>query len=293
MKEKERNAVLARLTSTDAASLKQHDINTNAYQHTMDEYNAVDRLMSTYTLSMLGADDLRKIMVKHLQVSDLTMNFIASNLFASQLKGGLLNTFERPGHTTKNYLETRNRTEEVLFGYSDRKNHTGGKPGIFDRLKKFGNYIDNPEFAPSMRPKYGALNFTNHQFGAAPTWGRSFMVLKEHVKHNCTFTDFDSFKYESSPAGGLKVATFTQMDRIITNLNPNMLDKLNTMISTLGSRLEPRNYIEAQIHGDIRFNRDVAKMYIDTSDVINTDNPMLREHIDKFARKNGIPLRYI
>jgi hypothetical protein len=309
MTEQERQAALARLTSTDTASLKQEDIARNSFQGTMDEYDAINRLMansnitdqfnasisrlmSPYAKTFLDADNLRKIMVQHLQKSDLTVNFRVSDLFASKLKGGIMNTFERPGHSAGGYLNTRNQTEENLFGYSNSNSHTGGSRGIFDRMSRFGNMNNNADFAPSMRPKYGALNFTNQRIGAAPAYGRSFMVLKEHVKHNCTFTDRDSFSYAGNPSGGDKVATYHNMDRIIANLPDNKLDQLYTMVTSLGSQLNPISYIEAQIHGEIIFNRDIRKMCIDSMD-LNFSTPQTREHLEHFSRKFSIPVTYL
>jgi len=289
MTEQERQRILSRLASTDVVSLKQADIKTNSFQGSLDELEIALKLSKKFRIPLTQVDPLRNAMINHLQNSDLTVNFKADQLFANKLRGGLLNTFERPGHSSGGYLEDRESSEENLFGYSRSNGRTSDRQSIYDRLKQFGsrNSID---FAPSMRPKYGALNYTNYPYGSATLYGKSHMVLKEHVKHNCTFTGVDSMNYKQDSSGGVKAATFINMERIIANLADKTLEGLGEMVNNPNQQKKPQGYIEAQIHGEIKFSRDVAKIYIDNIEA--STNPNLRKHIDSFSRKYRIPVQY-
>lgn len=288
------NKVLSRLASSDVVALKHKEINDNTFQSALDEHNILMRLSRVFGLGVAPSDQLRKDMIEFLQKSDLTVNFKVSGMFASKVRGGLLNTFERPGSSNNGYLQTRNRAEEGMFGYSSKGSRAKGSQAVFDRLKAFGNR-DSEDFVASMRPKYGALNYTNDPNGAAggPVYGRSYMVLKEHIKHNCTYTAMDSFAYASNPSIGDKVASFLNMDRVIANLNDTQLRLLKAMVDNPDAKKTRNHYIEAQIHGEIRFDRDVDSMYIDNMDLSTCDNEReMRKRIESFSRKYKIPVHY-
>lgn len=279
MNEQIRNAVLARLASTDAASGKNEEIKVSAGA---DKTAAINRLRNTYHINEDAAKQLRKLIVGYLQDCDLTVNFKVSTLFQSKLKGGLLNTYQT-GTSTPGYMQSRDRAENTLFNYAN---------SAIDRLRQFGsNDHNNVDFVPSMRPKYGALNYTNNRKGAAYLYGHSFFILKDHVKLNCTYTDRDSFGYGSIPAGGSRVASYVNMDRLLIHMDNVMLDNLFRLLNTPQASLRATNYIEAQMHGEIWFSRDIKEMHIDTIERDMT--PGSQRLIEKFARKNCILLKYI
>lgn len=293
MNEDEKKA-LVRLTSTDVVGLKHQEINENTSQASQNEDDILSELSGKWSLNLEAADQLRKDMIKLLQMSDLTVNFKVSVLFASKVRGGLLNTFERPGTTNDIYLQTRNRAEEGMFGYSSHGSGSSGNQAVADRLKAFGDR-DSEDFVASMRPKYGALNYTNDPNGAAGgySYGRSYMVLKEHVKHNSTYTAMDSFSYASDPSSGNKVASFLNMDRVIANLDDVQLRLLKAMVADPNARMTRNHYIEAQIHGEIRFDRDVKSIYIDNMDLSSCENEReMRKRIESFSRKYNILVHY-
>jgi hypothetical protein len=287
--EREERAVLSRLAASDIVSLKHKEILGDSFNHTMDEYNSLMKIAIKRKITVIEATELRQRIIKHIQNSKLTINFSPGKLFETKLQGGIMNTHERTGESGGGYMESRHKAEENLFGYSKDRGKNGKTQGVFDRIKKFGsnNSID---FAPSMRPRYGALNYTESKSGAASLYGRSYMVLKEHVKFNSTFTSRDSMAYSANPSGGEMVATYLNMNRIFHDMSDVMLDKLCQMVSSGSALSERLGYIEAQIHGEILFNRDVSELHIDYSDGDMRTKPQLSEHIKKFAKKNNIPL---
>lgn len=292
MTSKEREQVLARLASGDVASLKDLDIKSNA---SLDEQAAIMRMMILFRSSPMEVENAYRRLVKHLQDSDLTVNFKANEFFdGATAKDRLFNAFERSN--TPSYMSQRDQAEEGLFDYSNTRGKTE-KKGVLDRVKKFGRYAagTNPSFAPSMRPKYAALNFANYREGAAKSYGRSCMILKEHVKHNCSFTDRDSFGYIGNASGASMTANYHHISRLIENMEERMLKALYNIAT--GNYLEVvrfGGYIEAQVHGNILFNRDVKKICIDNMEMQATPNPdRLKDTIVQFAKKNGIRLEYI
>lgn len=69
------------------------------------------------------------------------------------------------------------------------------------------------------RVKYGVINFTNDPKGVkcALSYGQSYLLLKEHVRPRCTFTNKDS---SSSDA---QIGTFKYPFHVIEKMNDNEL----------------------------------------------------------------------
>ena len=69
------------------------------------------------------------------------------------------------------------------------------------------------------RVKYGVINFTNDPKGVkvCAGYGASYLLLKEHVRERCTFTDMDSSSTTSS------IGTFKFCFKILSKLNDTEL----------------------------------------------------------------------
>jgi len=152
------------------------------------------------------------------------------------------------------------------------------------------------------RPKYGALNLMLHPDGPSPRFGSCYLVLKPEVSHRSTFTYLDS--HQNPPEKG----TYEEFDDIMAALlqevftrdfgigeNRLMPDKLiNHLITVLpktfsdpAERMPARNlnhYIEAQIHGEIRLDRDVEALVSDPS----FDRVEVGKMLDTICSQNGI-----
>lgn len=63
------------------------------------------------------------------------------------------------------------------------------------------------------------INFTNDPKGVSSCagYGASYILLKEHVRERCTFTDKDSSSADSS------IATFKYCFKILSKMNDNEL----------------------------------------------------------------------
>jgi hypothetical protein len=294
MTEKEKQEALSRLAASEVLSLQDKQINSSKVQMAMDEFEAVLKIMRVLNVMADQAETVHQRLIDHLKQSDLTINFKAGEFFEVKPKGFYLNVFEK-NRNGASYVATRDKVEENIFGYSKTDKKKTPKE-VIDRAKQFGSFTDNtnPSFVPSIRPKYAALNFTRDQNGAASHYGRSYMVLKEHVKHNCTFTDKDSFAYGETRNVTSLVANYHHLDRLIVTMDSAKLKKLYNAATGGGSQSSSGvlSYIEAQVHGDIMFNRDVKKLYIAASEVTGPNDRRLREMIAKFTKKNGILLEY-
>jgi hypothetical protein len=141
------------------------------------------------------ADDQYEIITERLRDSDLTINFRA-HLFFDKFPGSdrYFNQFESG---SSQWLDdeakaTRNEVEQKLMGYNEPNQGAytyGGSPVAEDRINTLGS-LGSVSFVPSVRPKYAALNYAELINGAASRAGRSFMVMKDHVKHKSTFFAF-------------------------------------------------------------------------------------------------------
>ncbi|WP_347557849.1 DUF3626 domain-containing protein [Robbsia sp. KACC 23696] len=312
---RERNQVLARLAARDAASLVGMAAEVSA---STDREKALLRVFGVLGVPIIQAYPVLKRLTEHLQTADLTINFAAYKFFNRQPRGtGYVSQFEGGNKWGgSSYITARDEAEEAMFDYSGTK----AKPAsvhadVLRRLRQFGKKSELT-FEPSIRPKYAALNYAQLLHGSAGQWGKSHMVLKEHVKHNATYVHTDSFDEAGNArlraALGDKTASFLNMDRLIANMPDTMLKALYDAYKgvSLGTALQVPGlgdtaYIEAHVHGGLNFDRDIAKIVISNHELTNAEADLknialknksfkvvssktLQETFEKFARKYGI-----
>ncbi|MDQ0842945.1 DUF3626 domain-containing protein [Streptomyces sp. V1I6] len=105
----------------------------------------------------------------------------------------------------------------------------------------FGGAYD--EAAARERPVYGALNFRRKPVGAAPRFGSAHFRLAAHTPARTTFCYPDSF-LEPSDFG--------------------VADRMGLIELALADRKDALDdYIEAQVHGPVRLDRDVEALVLD------------------------------
>ena len=313
----ETNQVLARLAGREAASLVGVGIDGTARG---DKHAALDRIIRE--LKVPNPQEVYTRLVKHLQGSELTINFQAYKFFNRKPSGvGYVSQFEGGNRWGGgSYITDRDTAEEAMFDYSG----TRARPArvhaeVMDRVRLLGKLAAD-RFEPSVRPKYAALNYARLKYGSAGMWGKSFMVLKEHVKHSATYLHSDSFDQIRDPmkraALQTKIATFFDMDRLLVNMPSAMLRALYDAErgkdfgdTTVIDGLNATDYIEAQVHGEVRFERDIAKIMISGAEVNEAQArtqklaaagnfkvvtpKKLRETFDKFGHKYSIPAAVI
>lgn len=118
--------------------------------------------------------------------------------------------------------------------------HPGGDRWRWES-RIFGRAYD--EAPPHERPVYGALNFRRKPVGAAPRFGSAHFRLTAEALTRATFCYPDSV---------LEPADFGTADRmgLIPLATADAADALD-------------DYIEAQVHGQVRLDRDVEALVLD------------------------------
>ncbi len=171
----------------------------------------------------------------------------------------------------------------------------GGERDTWENVLFGGAYRDA---RPEERPKYGALDLMRHADGGSPRFGSCHLVFRESVGERCTFSWGDSHQ------GPEHTATLDALEPIVWAL----LDTLERTTEALGERhLHVReiarrlerggahsalgraldDYVEAQIHGEIRLDRDVAALVVDPS-FAGTETLVA---FVRLSRRHGLPLR--
>lgn len=110
----------------------------------------------------------------------------------------------------------------------------------------FGGSYDNVH--PSMRPKYGALNYRRNSVGAAPRFGSCHVRCAPHISSRVSFCYPDSHLQPRDFAVG-------NVQRLIDLAEKNE--------GSLDPYLD--NYIEAHVHGPLTINEDVDAIVLDPS----------------------------
>lgn len=171
--------------------------------------------------------------------------------------------------------------------------------------------------AAEVRPVYAGLNFSRHPYGAAVGYGSVALVYKSTVMHRCTFIPKDTFDVEFSFQSGTpeeiatsrsKICTAAQFGTLIAHLSTNQLKALCRCVSGQFVVEDfPPNYVEAHIHGGVKFSSDLAAIRIATSGQTTFEKEVgffetkhNRHHargaieyvVATFARRFGVSARY-
>jgi hypothetical protein len=311
---KEKNEVLGRLSGVDARSLKSMGIASTIQS---DERYASFRIELDLKLSSHEAEKVCQQMVKTLKEADLTINFCANKFFSSkswfrQPQGDGFTNYFQGAKSDSIYTAKRDAAEEKLFSYSQTQSGSNDSQ-VSERIKKFGSYDDgmNVYFEPGSRPHYAALNYAKLKGGAAYAYGKSYAVLNDYVRLNATFLHEDSLDTMSrSNNAGLgasdaprMLADHRNLYRLIQNMSTGMLKALYKItagndfgndVLVPGIENSAYSYIEAQVQGGIKFQRDVKKMYISTSELGKEKYYAASKiAVDFFASQNNIEVQYI
>lgn len=118
--------------------------------------------------------------------------------------------------------------------------HPGGDRWRWESRIFNGAYDDAP---PHERPVYGALNFRGRPFGAAPRFGSAHFRLT---------------------AGALARTTFCYPDSFLEPSDFGTVHRMGLVELALADRKDALDdYVEAQVHGPVRIDRDVEALVLD------------------------------
>lgn len=191
---------------------------------------------------------LKVPVVIHLNL-DKTLQYLCNdteyrNQFETQTSGGILSS------------ESRLQWEKVLFN------------GIYDKSEGHD------------KVKYGALNITNSNgIKSCYSYGDSYLILKDDIKKRITFVHGDSSGQD------LHIVTYEYPVPILSFLSDGELkDVIDIAIGRKDSAQSHMYYIEAQIHGPIRLNKDIEKLMVNER---HRDNLNIIKMLDNFSIKNN------
>lgn len=122
--------------------------------------------------------------------------------------------------------------------------HAGGDRWNWESRIFGGAYDQEP---PEMRPKYGALNYRGWRVGASPRFGSAHIRLRPQALERTTFCYPDSHLTPQDFGVRSRMPLLALADR-----NAGGLELLD-------------DYIEAHVHGAIRFEDDVEAIVLDPS----------------------------
>ena len=134
----------------------------------------------------------------------------------------------------------------------------------------FDNMYQNAE--PYERVKYGTLNISNDPHGVSvlTDYGKSYFLLKEHVRNRCTMTDMDQ----------TMVSTFRFCNQMLKSFTNEELQA--AFDGACGKEVKSNGiiseYKEIQIHGPIEFKKDIQRVYIHRDEI--DKNPKCLEEIE-------------
>jgi hypothetical protein len=320
----DRNAALGRLARNETVGLTDR---RQAQDYELIEKFAVKRLVTQNLETPTTADMAYGGIIKLLEDARLTISLKAPNWFYSENKSKTYGNFwERGVSGASSDAGKRDSAENSMFGYSQPV--LVGDPGTIaaqNRLMTLGNR-PSASFQPAMRPRYAAVDFAFCVNGGLSKYGRSFLVMKDYLKHNATYTHCDSFEVEmdlitrkaeyNNVVFNLNdvACSYFQFGHIVLFCHPAILKKLHSYAMGLTKKNSEENilggniYIEAQMHADITFSQDVAALCISARDLAtgpvphpkygkffgsksvwdNADAARTKANAKKFAAANGI-----
>jgi hypothetical protein len=120
--------------------------------------------------------------------------------------------------------------------------HPGGDRWRWESRIFNGAYDSAP---PAERPKYGSLNYKKDCYGGSPRFGSAYLRLKRELLNYSTFCYPDSV-FEPEAFG---TANHMALIELANADDKDLLD----------------DYVEAQIHGELRIARDIEALVLDPS----------------------------
>lgn len=178
--------------------------------------------------------------------------------------------------------------------------HPGGDRDRWEAAL-FGGAYQATGVRPAERPKYGGLNLLDHPDGACPRFGSCHLRLRPHVLTHTTFSFGDSH------VGPADLGTVDLFEPVlaallaVTAATGTCLGRPGTDVLALARHLlRPReaegnrpgrsldDYVEAQVHGELRLDRDVECLVADPSFRGTRVGATLAEA----ARRYRLPLRW-
>lgn len=158
---------------------------------------------------------------------------------------------------------------------------------------------------PRERPKYGSLNLFHFADGSSPRFGSCYLILKPHVFSRTSFTFGDSVSRPVIVATHetLEVLFLTAIDSVLKSEETlgrrwsdpaDFLSSIEEAFAATSVRNWMRvgrildDYVECQIHGSLRLDRDVSGLVIDAA----FRNSAVYDRLLALGTQNGFPIYF-
>lgn len=203
-----------------------------------------------------------EIIKAHVRNAEVTINIPVDRFIDSLGKdvatlleesGQVKNVFETGFSGGDNDTKVRERVERNLFGY--KKIDEGSS------LRKRAE-----------RPRYAGVNATHSASGAADTssYGQSALVLTEEARARMTLTNDDTFSMGRDDVGTFDDLDHVLLARISDSMGKMWADTILAHATGKRTRTQGFGYMEAQVHGGIDLERDVAAVRADFAEAFGT-----------------------
>jgi Protein of unknown function (DUF3626) len=244
-----------------------------------------------------------KLLRDELDASNKTINQMLGMLMAAKLTTNLA--------PDKVEMLTKAPDFQNIWMHSYADKSPGGKLGAVDTLgasnqredaERYLGYDPFTEEQRENRPAYCGVNVFNNPKGAAPTYGRFFLVFDDKIKERATFTARDTFAMRKDPdlknlPSTQTIASADNMEAILA-FNGGVLRVLSAMVAGRKALEEDIRrayiiYIEAQIHGGLSMY-DVQEIVVQFAydQRAHQDNLSDYNVLKAFCQKYNIPARF-
>lgn len=187
----------------------------------------------------------------------------------------LIDAFMVDGHY-KNQFETG-----ITSGSASA--YPGGSRDVWEKTIFEGGYHGH-DLIPAERPKYGAMNAAKYPKGPAGSYGSCYFVLKPGARERTTFTAGNSSVRRAEHVGTVDHFQHVLKDAsMFKDIMEVALGRREFTTTTSGW-----GYIEAQVHGPVSFDKDIAAVVIDAKFAGTEYEDKLR----KFAEMHKIEVQW-
>lgn len=270
------------------------------------DHRAALRRLRRHAGGAAQSEALLERVVSVLEGARITINFKAQTLIGRSdqwfRRGEYLNCFALG--------DSADRPPGYSVGRAQIEDSTLGLRGLIQGspLGRYGRFESDTDatrrqrwFQPSSRPVYGALDFLNAPRGAASHYGQSYLVLADHMKRSSTFTPVDTFatRFLRTSVTPDQVCTADHFSRLVAHAQDDLLGYscLKHLCRAAKGVSGPvpagygqggaNNYIEAQIFGPVRFDRDVKEIHISRAEFAALPGPQRERLIAQLKAANA------
>jgi len=222
-------------------------------------FDQMKDLTSRLSNAKSGLSPEQIILLNYIKSTDIVMHFPLKTLL--------------PGLIAKKDLYLRNLFETGVGGGSTNQEDRRG----WERKIFMSKTYDN--LGAHQKVKYASLNLAQTPHGVRRLFGQyggSYLIMNSNIKSRSTITPGDS---ALDFVENRHLATFNNMNHVMFRFGKEKtIDELKEISNAKNFR-----YVEVQIHGELRFDRDVKKIMINNA-CREEIEPLLQDYFNVLGR---------